>query len=231
MNRVRRGWARPWLLVAVHGAACGAESTGATPSFCTDPSRCSPPWTEMNCHDVEFATARGEATGIVACERTVQPPDVYSTRVEPCDGRGLGKTDYRGPIPCGSDAECPLGSTCGENSRVCTLPTVCEADVDCDAGEACICAGNVGYSGVVGYNQCISAECRSDADCGGYSCAVSNIDPCGKLAGMFCHTAADECARHSDCPRAACAFDPGVRAWRCDASGNFGCEEGLFERL
>ncbi|HTV19910.1 MAG TPA: hypothetical protein VMG12_14595 [Polyangiaceae bacterium] len=228
MHRVRRPWAVLGLLYAAHGVACGGEGAGAAAASRIEPPS-SPPWAEANCTDVGFVRAPDEATGLVVCERSVWPPDVYAVRVEACGGRGQGKSAY-GPIPCAADAECPAGATCGKN-RVCYLSAACDTDADCGAGEACICAGNVGNSAVVGYNQCVSAGCRSDADCGGYACAVSNVDPCGKLSGMFCHGAADECAQHSDCDRRACGYVADVGAWRCVDDANFTCDEGLFGGL
>jgi hypothetical protein len=228
---------RAWLaaLLFLVGAACGGQGSSATRADCAEqPRGCGlegqgveddPRSAAQNCHDVGFVKSPAEGTGVVACESTGYPPDLYSTRVEQCSGRGLGKVAIGAPIPCSSDGECPADASCGEN-KVCYLAAACDTDVDCGGGSACVCAGLVGDSAAVGYNQCIPTECRSDADCGGHSCAISNAAPCGELAGRHCHTEADECARHSDCGDRLCAFDSAVRAWRCTDSSRI-CDEGL----
>lgn len=223
------------LLVCGLYAACGGHSVATAPAECADQSGgCGaeeqgvedPPLSAAtNCHDVGFVQAPAEGTGVVACESTGYPPDLFSTRGEQCNGRGLGKVAIGAPVPCSSDSECPSGASCGQN-KVCYLAPVCEADADCGPGTTCICAGLVAGAAAVGYNQCIATECRSDADCRGYSCSISNVSPCGELAGMYCHTAADECARHSDCGDRLCGFDSTVRAWRCTSSSRI-CDEFL----
>jgi hypothetical protein len=228
-------WAVLLVFCGAYGAACGGHSTGATPAACVDQDQpgCGvedPPLAAAtNCRDVRFVKATAEGTGVVACESPGFPPDLYSTRVEQCDGRGLGKTAAGAPIPCStdpdSDSACPAGATCGAN-KVCYLSTACEGDADCGTGSACLCAGLVDVSAAVGYNQCTPAECRTDADCNGYSCAVSNVDPCGALGGMYCHTEGDECARHSDCGDRLCAFDSVIRAWHCTNASRI-CDQFL----
>ena len=229
MNRRHCRWPAWLLFCGTYVAGCGGHSTGATSAVCADRSSdCGvddPQSAATNCQDVRFVKAPADGTGVVACATTGYPPDLYSTRAEACNDRGIGNVAVGAPIPCSSDSECPSDATCGDN-KVCYLAPDCDGDSDCGAGNACICAGVVGVSAAVAYNQCVPAECRSDADCGGYSCTASNVDPCGSLGGLYCHTERDECARHSDCGDRLCAFDTSARAWRCTDSSRI-CDEFL----
>jgi hypothetical protein len=181
----------------------------------------------VECLDVVFQSAPDASTGIVACPlEGSSRADLFSSRPEECAGRGLGL-----PVAqhlCRADADCPDGSSCRSNG-FCYGPVECDADSDCGSGAACACAGmfstESGYDGVIGYNQCLPAECRSDSDCAGYSCGLSSTQPCGQLDGFFCHSNRDVCARSADCGTGlACGYDREGRRWVCLDSDDSICE-------
>jgi hypothetical protein len=177
---------------------------------------------KQHCLDVVFAESPQESAGIVACpskEGEVYRLDLFSTRAVACEGRGmdhLTSTDL-----CDSDAACPAGSTCTLDG-LCYEPAECEDDSQCGAQGACACAGmfpvGSAYGTAIRFNQCLPAECRSDSDCNGYSCGLSDSsEPCtGKLAGFFCHSSQDECTSSSDCgTTGACLYEASSRRWSC----------------
>jgi hypothetical protein len=71
----------------------------------------------------------------------------------------------------------------------------------------------------IGASECRPANCRTDADCGGFECGLSPA-PCGLPAGLFCRTAKDECKSGQECVDQklgdTCVFDPMQGRWRCD---------------
>jgi hypothetical protein len=219
VTRATMSWRRvsgaAWFVTAV---ACGGHTSGATTLCANQPNGCATEQSSVRaaeCAEVVFPGAQDAATGLVACPVDGYPPDVFSSRVEPCAGRGSGELLFPS-TRCSSDRECPSGSTCGPN-LFCLQEAECEEDSQCGTGETCACAGSFAYTGVVGFNQCVPAECRSDADCGGYSCGVSNVDACGSLGGLFCHSETDECSLHSDCGDRdqLCGYDALGGKWRC----------------
>lgn len=124
--------------------------------------------------------------------------------------------------PCSTDANCadaPYG-VCGESKKpaYCACLYYCSNHDDCPVGTACYCDG---------IGQCVEANCREDADCGGYACAVSP-GSCGG-GGIFCHTPEDECAVDDDCPipengtPPRCSWDAIEARWICGGYG-FTCE-------
>jgi hypothetical protein len=100
----------------------------------------------------------------------------------------------------------------------------CTQDSDCPTGKACDCAneqvGNAEHT-----NQCITAECRIDSDCGpGGYCSLSVVPLCGSAgeSGFYCHTPLDTCADDTDCSRnggfgGTCTFTG--KAWGCVTAG------------
>jgi hypothetical protein len=184
------------------------------------------------CLALFFQSAPDTSTGIVACPVETAPVpqvDLFAVRAEVCAGRGLGLPVA--PNLCRSDMDCPFGSSCRSNG-FCYGPIECDADSDCDTGSACACAGmfwtESGYSGVIGYNQCVAGECHSDADCAGYPCGVSSTQPCGDIDGFFCHSSADECLRSADCGAGlTCGYEQVSRRWACLDIGDLICDSWL----
>jgi hypothetical protein len=168
------------------------------------------------CEVVTFTRATGTANGLLACFTASYPADIVVASPEPCEGRGLGEL-LVGAGRCSSSADCPANSECSP-SGLCHNRPECENDSGCGSGEACACAGLVvpRQSGVFGFNQCVPVQCRSSADCAGYSCGASESDDCGVVDGYYCHSESDECFRNSDCDTGSlCAYDGGMRSWRC----------------
>jgi len=171
------------------------------------------------CVDLFFAGDIEAPSGLVACPawRLDSATDLYSIRAEPCSGRGLGLSTA---IRCATAAGCPDGSSCPP-SGLCHEPPECEQDSECGAAEACACASidtfDRAHAGVVSNNQCVPAECRSDADCNGRPCGLSQLDACGNVDGFYCRTGRDECSRHADCGgvSSVCGYDVDARRWRC----------------
>jgi hypothetical protein len=180
---------------------------------------------EGDCVDAVFVAALEEATGIVVCPSN-EPPflrDSFSKHAVACDGRGSGS----GPTiisVCDSDAECPVGDTCF--NRLCRAPVECDNDSGCAPQEACACASafatgsatGYNYASAIGFNQCVPAECRSDSDCNGYPCGLSDkAERCAdRQAGFFCHSSNDECTQSSDCDTPAnCIYEPSSQRWTC----------------
>jgi hypothetical protein len=191
----------------------------------TDPSRSSGatgavPDSVVECLDLVFQSDPGASTGLVACPVETEPVprvDLFSVVAEACLGRGLGLAVT--PNLCLSDADCPDGSSCRSNG-FCYGPVECDADSECVSGFTCACAGmfitESGYSGIVGYNQCVPGECRSDADCAGHSCGVSRTQPCGQIDGFFCHSNRDQCLRSADCGTdRTCGYEQASDRWVC----------------
>lgn len=184
------------------------------------------------CLDLVFQSAPDASTGIVACPVETDPVpqvDLFAIRPEACAGRGLGLPVA--PNLCRSDEDCPDGSSCRSNG-FCYGPIACDADSECGSGSACACAGmfstDYGYSGVIGYNQCVQGDCRADSDCAGYACGVSSTQPCGKVDGFFCHSNADDCLRSADCGTdLTCGYNKVTHRWVCLSIGDRICDSGL----
>jgi hypothetical protein len=207
-------------------AACGGRTpkpsvtTDETPELSDSPA----------CKNVLFApsdatASRDMSTGIVACPARDGDPlaDFYVSRAEQCSGRGAG----RGHRPlqsatCGSDADCPEGTTCGALGG-CYEPPACDEDTPCGDGSICLCASQYAvddgaFSSAVPFNQCVPSQCHSDDDCKGYSCSLSVEQCSGRVDGIFCHSERDECTQHSDCGDAerVCAYDGSAARWHCE---------------
>lgn len=164
-------------------------------------------------------TAIGEyfsdvGSGVVVCgdawNRTAAVACAAPSAVPPCadpDGGG-----------CSVDADCGAGDVCHGDWTGCRCFTTCTRDDDCPGAEACLCDMGVrnGWSRSViptEHNQCVAAQCRTDADCDGRGCGVS-FGPCGNAVGLFCRTTDDECVGHAECD-GFCAFDDASRRWMC----------------
>jgi len=119
---------------------------------------------------------------------------------------------------CKTNADCvdkPFGScqavfNQGPDELGCACTYGCETDADCPDGQACRCAGD----GVGGVTQCIPADCRTDADCGGGLCGYFSLD-CGDPGALTCQTPQDTCDAASDCPGVPCTFEES--RWQCQS--------------
>jgi hypothetical protein len=100
---------------------------------------------------------------------------------------------------CDQDAcdalDCAPGQVCVNvfaDLSPCSCHTPCASDADCTPDEACMCTfGSVAY--------CESADCRTDADCGGFECGLSFDSDCGELEILGCHSPSDECQNSEQC--------------------------------
>lgn len=100
------------------------------------------------------------------------------------------------------------------------LPKQCTTDDDCGRGFACLCGLIQGLGLIAG--QCVPAECRSGADCGGGRCLLSigsRANDCcafGHL-GFFCSRSASTCRDGADCTGngIACIYVDGHDAFEC----------------
>lgn len=110
------------------------------------------------------------------------------------------------PNSCKTSADCEKGSVCEEEGDMtgCHCIPKCRTDADCDGGSACIPnlvspGGN--ESGMWGKNECLPAECVTDADCPSGWC-VLHSSACGPqwAGGLHCFSDKDECRTASDCP-------------------------------
>jgi hypothetical protein len=120
-----------------------------------------------------------------------------------CEDPGLGDSE------CSTDQDCGF-ALCRQYAVGCFCVPTCSVAEDCGPGRTCYCGGGTG-----GFGRCVPANCRTDADCDGSLCAVSE-DACGQ--GLYCTTAADECERSTTSP---CTYDVDAGKWV--ASGADGC--------
>ena len=121
-----------------------------------------------------------------------------------------------GPGPCDVNADCPAGSVCQSDQwGDCRCVPKCMTDADCEAGLVCVptvlSPGHEG-GGLSNRNDCVPAECTTDADCPSGPC-VAALDMCGFHSAFTfrCWTASDQCHVIADCPddygsRAICTW-------------------------
>ena len=127
---------------------------------------------------------------------------------------------------CGGPCDQLGDGVCNElfvDSCFCHYP--CTSDADCLPGAACLCAAGIpsgggGYEGLVAISECVPANCRTDADCGEFLCALSpSLCGYGFNDGLFCHTADDECVDGQDCVDQQlgnlCVFEAAEQRWVC----------------
>jgi hypothetical protein len=106
------------------------------------------------------------------------------------------------------------------------VPGKCTTDAECGAGFACLCGIIQGLGGLLG-GQCVSAECRSGADCAaGGRCLLSlgsrPSDCCayGHL-GFFCSRSKSSCKDGNACVGngSACIYDDALDGFECKQVG------------
>jgi hypothetical protein len=127
---------------------------------------------------------------------------------------------------CATDADCTAGQGgrcifAGFYSCACSYDT-CNADSDCPTGQDCACRLTFRNTNGNGPNQCVPANCVSDADCTSGLCSPSySTGSCESfVVGYYCHTAQDECGVNADCVAGGigypvCAFRPELGHWAC----------------
>lgn len=120
---------------------------------------------------------------------------------------------------CTTDADCTEGDNgrCvfGRGGAYCDYDR-CFVDADCAADEVCLCDGSNG-----GGNQCVSGDCRVDADCNDAFTCSPTFGSCGHYLGFVayrCHRAADACTTDADCDEGYCAFDEVLGHWACSTT-------------
>lgn len=145
-----------------------------------------------------------------------------ATRGPGITGSGVACPDGGFPGCCTADADCTDGTNgrctiTGNGGPHCTYDQ-CSTSNDCAAGKSCGCGDINQYS----YNVCVPSNCRTDSDCGaGGYCSPTLDFTCGtyggEYAGVYCHTAQDQCVNDSDCagPNGRCSYNPETSRWEC----------------
>ena len=111
--------------------------------------------------------------------------------------------------------------TCTQSAGDNFGPDECLVDSDCGATDVCSCAGHTFEYAHATRNICVTADCRTDADCGAFACSPTDSDggPFYGVQGYYCHTSNDSCGRDSDCVRGTeqgyCMFSQDVAHWVC----------------
>ena len=163
------------------------------------------------------------ATG---CDEDEAEPQ--ATELPKCVALQFDASDMLSAAFAGFVSECEDGEAIplqGSLHRVeavaCESPTSCATDSDCADDQACICSSGF-YNGADFLDfaldtRCYPAGCRSDADCGEYTCAPDI--PCGTVSELRCHTPNDECTRNVDCGNmpggTACGWNSAESRWTC----------------
>lgn len=127
---------------------------------------------------------------------------------------------------CTADTDCTDGTNgrctiTGNAGPHCTYDE-CSTSTDCATGKSCGCGDVNQYS----YNICVPSNCRTDSDCGaGGYCSPTLDFTCGtyggEYAGVYCHTAQDQCTNDSDCTSTSssiggrCSYNPETSRWEC----------------
>lgn len=178
---------------------------------------------------------------MVACQQPPKPAKVArvhrSTAAPLCPQRPAGgaRPDVNPPSPdeCAKDEDCKSGRNGRCMHRVQQVQAnivgsenrceydACGSDGDCGAGMACLCAGELGAKTSV--NICIPADCKTDADCHGYSCSPTFValdkgecrSESQPYQGLRCHTPDDRCVDDEDCNGGECVYSDAKRHWVC----------------
>jgi hypothetical protein len=152
----------------------------------------------------------------LACPENVKPESERTVR-----GPDAGTPPPADATWCSYDSDCTKGKNgrCnyhGHRISDCTY-SECSTDADCKEGQLCNCEATG--------NQCVSANCRTDAECGGRGCSPSYGHSCNgerSLGGFYCHTAKDSCTDDGDCSGSTshCVYQPEVARWTCVDAGH-----------
>jgi hypothetical protein len=122
---------------------------------------------------------------------------------------------------CGASLVRGAAQTCAKKcdpATTATCTTPCTSDADCAAGQACTCDAS-------GAGQCVTAGCRTNADCpaqGGTTSyclnAADTTEACsGAPAPAFgCTSTKDECHSDADCKQSApCEWSASTKTFQC----------------
>ena len=127
-------------------------------------------------------------SGVTTCSSSLPRADYVCA----AGSYDLCKTD----VDCAATANSYCSSTVG--AAGCYCATGCVSDADCAANSICQCGDPVGH--------CVTASCRSDAECpGGFCATYDSTAGCGGLA-FACTTPRDECHSGSDCAAGYCVL-------------------------
>jgi hypothetical protein len=157
----------------------------------------------MRCRDALFVALVFAA--LVACSSS--KPSEAATNPSPLHGTAA--------FPCPPSPQ-PDGST---------LHDECTTDADCASNAVCTCVQTPRAIGIA-TNTCVSASCRSDADCPatrGCGLSTQHGDGGGEFGapGWYCHTAKDACTTDADCgvgqdgSAQSCAYGEASATWIC----------------
>lgn len=120
---------------------------------------------------------------------------------------------------CSSDDDCSSGLCVDAPCGYCRCVPTCVQDADCGGGQACICRVDWNPPGkdtrretFDSLNECMVAQCRTNADCDSGVCALSLG---GYTDGLYCRTAMDTCRGDGDCSYGSCAYSSGLGYWSC----------------
>lgn len=107
--------------------------------------------------------------------------------------------------------ECTNGTVHRFSNKACAVDGDCTSDEDCRSDELCHC-GREGSG-----NTCVPAGCRTNADCDGKLCVLSQ-DACG-VHGYYCETEEDRCV--AGAAETGCVYWESRKHW--DRGGAIGC--------
>lgn len=175
-------------------AACGSSTTpGGTGG--TAPT--------VKCKDEAPVVVAGKDAGYASCTGQWQHRPSITTCPSELPRSGttcslVGQGGFGPELDCTQDSDCadkPNGY-CGDGGGDvwgCYCNYGCVQDSDCGQDQICLCGSPVGH--------CVSATCKSDADCGDGLCATYTSEPgCGGTA-FACQSPKDECTGDGDCPQ------------------------------
>lgn len=222
------------LLLACDSADKGEDSdpSSATGSEDTPPTTCHAP--------VELNQAGNTPSGILRCENGMLfRRDSVACSAAPPELSGCDLSDDSGaPYRCETDADCDaypgadgVCSDVGWVGRFCSCYYGCQRDEDCAPDRLCLCQLQLDgdqlptgtpHGGREGF--CTAGNCRTDDDCGGLHCALSEAE-CHYNEGFFCRTPDDKCQTNLDCGESElCSYEEDLGHWAC-ITANPGCGE------
>jgi hypothetical protein len=189
------------------------------------------------------AIVEGQPSAIKAADADAGAGLILPTCSPPPEARTPPPDVVQGADTCATDADCtaganghciydydfPLNDTNPQGEHLKCQYDECSADSECGPNRICMC--------IVGQMQCMSGNCRTNADCPKGS-ICDHVRPfCNGGAGgpgladgtigLFCHAPTDECSEDADCKSTepsplragACTFDDASLHWKCAYCG------------